>query len=346
MLINRRLCLVLMTALAIAVAASAQLSVPIRSKDRSIRLDVLVAPKSGSPVTGLQKQDFTLSDNKSPQPITSFKAITSGQEPIRVFLVIDAVNVGFGRVAYVRDEVQQFLKADGGHLDYPTTLAVLTDKGMQLQKDFSKDGNSLSDSLNHYTIGLRETDRSSGIEGANQRAQTSVTAVHNLINYAATVPGRKIILWVSPGWALLSGPRVQLTSKQQQQIFSNVVGFSTQMRESNTTLYNINPLGPEEDLVRADDYLRFLNGVRTPNEVDFADLSLQVLAIQSGGLALTGSSDVSAILKRCLDDLKSWYEITFEAPASERENEYHHVEISVDKPGVSARTRSGYYAQP
>ncbi|MGA9246074.1 MAG: VWA domain-containing protein, partial [Silvibacterium sp.] len=33
-----------------------------------IYLDVVVTPKSGPPVAGLQQQDFTLLDNKAPQP--------------------------------------------------------------------------------------------------------------------------------------------------------------------------------------------------------------------------------------------------------------------------------------
>ena len=59
----------------------------------------------------------------------------------------------------------------------------------------------------------------------------------------STRPGRKIFLWVSPGWPLLSGPRLDLGAKQEQQIFSDIVALSTQLRDTRTTLYNINPLG-------------------------------------------------------------------------------------------------------
>ncbi|HEY2548237.1 MAG TPA: hypothetical protein VGI46_19350, partial [Candidatus Acidoferrum sp.] len=40
-----------------------------------ITLDVVVTPKSGAPVSGLQQQDFTLLDNKAVETITSFKAV-------------------------------------------------------------------------------------------------------------------------------------------------------------------------------------------------------------------------------------------------------------------------------
>jgi hypothetical protein len=39
------------------------------------------------------------------------------------------------------------------------------------------------------------------------------------------------------------------------------------------------------------------------------------------------------------------YEITFDAPCAERANEYHQVEIKVDKPNLMVRARQGYFAQ-
>ncbi len=182
--------------------------------------------------------------------------------------------------------------------------------------------------------------------GANERFQISLTALHQLIAYAATTPGRTIILWVSPGWPLLSGPEIQLDAKQHQQIFGDVVGLSTELGKANVILYNINPLGPGENLIRTDYYQEFIKGVSKSAQTNLADLSLQVLATQSGGLVLEGNSDVAGMLKRCLAETESWYEITFDAPPAEQPNEYHLVEITVDKPGLIARTRNGYYAQP
>lgn len=347
MTFHLRICLFLVAFLPSMVTVTAQqIPSPATATSRNVRLDVVVAPKSGPTITGLQQQDFTLLDNKSARPITSFKAVSAGQEPVKVILLIDAVNTGFDRVAFDREEVQKFLRADGGHLTHPTTIAILTDKGTQMQKDFSSDGNALSASLDHNTIGLREITRSTGIWGADERVQISLTALHQLIAYAASTPGRTIILWVSPGWPLLSGPGIELDSKQQQQIFGDVVGLSTQLRQANVILYNINPIGPGENLLRAGYYQEFTKGVSKSAQTNLTDLSLQVLATQSGGLVLEGNSDVAGMLKRSLAETESWYEITFDAPPAERPNEYHHVEITVDKPGLIARTRNGYYDQP
>ena len=38
--------------------------------------------------------------------------------------------------------------------------------------------------------------------------------------------------------------------------------------------------------------------------------------------------------------------LTFEGLAGDGPNEYHALEIKLDKPGLKALTRTGYYAQP
>jgi VWFA-related protein len=331
--------------LCLGSASSQEIARP-PSNSRTLLLNVVVTPKSGETVRGLQKSDFVITDNTSPATISSFKEVTPAEEPVNISLVIDAVNTNFSRVAYATEQVQKFLRASGGHLSQPTTLAVLTDKGMEMEKTFTSDGNALSASLDQHTIGLRQITRSSGIWGADERVQISLTAVQQLTAYSGTIPGRKIVLWVSPGWPLLSGERIQLSSRQQQQIFGNVVSFSRQLQMANVTMYNINPLGPAENLFRADYYQSFINGVSKPSQTDLADLSLQVLAIQSGGVAFTSSNDVSGNLTKSLLDATSWYEITLDIPNSEKANEYHHLEVKVNKSGVTARTRDGYYAQP
>ncbi|HEY6374215.1 MAG TPA: hypothetical protein VIX90_01695 [Edaphobacter sp.] len=108
--------------LSILLTASAQeISKVDRANKSSIRLVVMVAPKAGSQVTNLEKQDFTLVDTKSSRPITSFKENNAGQELVKVILLIDAVNSGFDRVAYVREQVKRFLRMNGGHLAHSTT---------------------------------------------------------------------------------------------------------------------------------------------------------------------------------------------------------------------------------
>lgn len=312
---------------------------------QTIHLNVVVQTKSGSLVPDLSQQDFTVADNKKVRPIESFAVVTPAQSPVHVIIFMDAVNTRFNEVAYERGEVDKFLRAREGQLADPTAIAILEDKGAQMADSYSTNGYAVADSFDHYAIALREITRASSWE-APERLQISMTAFHQLLNYAATMPGRKIVLWISPGWPLLSGPRIDLDWKQQQEIFNDIVSISTQMRKADVTLYNINPLGAGEPLLRTDFYQEFLKGVSRPQQVQTGDVGLQVLAVQSGGLALESNSDVTGMLARCMADVHSWYAISFESSNSGEPNEYHHFEIRVGEKGLVARTRDGYYANP
>jgi len=328
------------------VVTFAQQDVPPLPPGSTINLDVVVTPKSGGlPFAGLEQKDFTLLDNKAQQHILSFRAANGGQEPVEVILLIDAVNTTYQTIAFERNQIDGFLRANGGKLAHPVKLAIFGDSGTQVQDSFSIDGKAIADSLDKQVVALRTLRRSTGFYGAVERFDLSMKALAQLAAVEATHPGRKLVLWISPGWPLLSGPGVQLDGKQQQQLFNAIVTASTQLRQARITLYNVNPLGTSESASSLFYYQEFLKGVAKPSQVQGGNLALQVLAAQSGGLVLNSSNDVTALLQQAFADTDNWYEISFEAAAAEHPDEYHQIQIQVDKPGLIARTRQGYYAQ-
>ena len=337
----------------LAVGGFTQQSAPPSSTDRHITLDVVVSDKSGKPVPGLEQQDFTLLDNKQPQKILSFQAIaaqgdaTKADPPVEVVLLVDEVNIGFSRVSYARDQIEKFLRSDGGKLPRPVSLAVLTDSGIATSNVTSQDGNVLAAELNENKAGLRSITRSQGVYGASDRVGLSLKAVQQLADYEAPKPGRKLVIWVSPGWPLLTGPRIQLTDKDQQRIFSNIVGLSDSLRRARVTLYSIDPLGTADaGGFRTFIYEGYIKGVKKPGQVQIGNLALQVLATQSGGRVFNSNNDVAAEIASAVADTNAFYVLTFEGLVGDGPNEYHSLEIKLDKPGLKALTRTGYYAQP
>lgn len=314
-------------------------------RSRTISLDVVVTTKPGEPVTGLEKKDFTLLDDKVAREITSFQAVDTSKQPVEAILLIDSVNTPYTEVAQERNQVERFLQANGGKLALPTALAVLGDKGIEMQGSYSRDGKGLSTALDKYTIGLREIGRASGIQGASERLDDSLKALRTLALYEAQRPGRKIILWVSPGWPLLSGPGIDLSNQQQQALFSEITWLSTALREAQTTLYAIDPLGVDEGLGNVFYYQQFLNGVKRPSDVSIGNLGLQVIATQTGGRVLN-STDVAALLQQCVADNVAYYRMSFEPPPTETRDIYHPLKVTVGRPGATAATSTGYYAEP
>ena len=333
---------IVLLSLAVWVAADPAQQTPPPNR---ITLDVVVTPKSGAPITGLQKQDFTVLDNGVAQPIATFAAVGVQPAPLEVVLLIDAVNTNFQNIAYERKQIDSFLQSDGGRLAHPTALAIFTDTGTQMQQDFSTDGNELSAGLDQETIGLREI-RPDSQWALQERLQISLDALGKLAIKEAARPGRKVILWVSPGWPLLSGPMVELDGKQMQQLYAQIAATSTLLRRGGITLYSIDSLGPGENVERTDYYQNFLKPVTKPGQVELGDLALQVLAVQSGGLVLGPGNDIARFLERCMADTAAYYELSFDPPPAERRDQYHALQIKVAQPGLTARTRNGYYTGP
>jgi VWFA-related protein len=318
--------------------------------DRAITLDVVVTDKSGKPVSDLQEQDFTLLDDKHPQKILSFHpdAVNSRTEDstLQAILLVDAVNTTFGGIAKLRTQLDMFLKQDEGRLSLPTSLAMMTDTS-QAQTQSTRDGNILAETLDSKQSGLREIGRAAGFYGGVDRVGISLNTLNMLASKLASQPGRKLLIWLSPGWPLLSGPNIELTTKEEQWIFNEVVKMSTALRQARITLYAVDPLGMDDaGSFRTFFYQSFLSGVSAPNKVQNGNLALQVLAVQSGGEVFNSSNDVAGGIANCLADARAFYTLTFDAPRAEHPNEYHSLQVKVDKPKLKVRTRTGYYAQP
>jgi VWFA-related protein len=323
------------------------------SKDRQLVLDVVVTDRSGKPVPGLQQQAFTVLDSKHPSKILSFFA-KSGPAPAaevdagtQIILVLDEVNTTFEKVSYGQDGVKKFLAQNHGELAHPVSLAFFTETGLQMQTQPSLDGNALAAALNQQEHGFRTIGKGTGFYGAEDQLRLSMDALESLIAQEERKPGRKMVIWISPGWPLLSGPQSDLTAAQSRHVFDSVVRLSTSLRQASMTLYSIDPLGVAgTGGTRTTFYENFTKGLTGPGHADLADLGLQVLATQTGGRAIFGNDTIVNSIDRCTADLNTFYVLSIDTPPAERASEYHSLEVKLDTKGLTARTRTGYYAQP
>lgn len=333
-------------ALGVVFAAAAFSAMAWAQQTAPITLDVVVTPKHGGPaVAGLTAQDFTVLDNGKPQKITSFNALGGSTAPVEVILVIDAVNTYYTAVAFERMQIDAFLHANGGRLQYPTMIAVFNDRGTEVQNGFTKDGNAVGKLLDTYTVALRSITRSAGFYGAGERLDLAMKTMEKFTAYSATLPGRKLLIWMSPGWPMLSGPAVEISKKQQDEIFHEVVGLSNGLRRAQVTVYSIDPLGmTDAGSTNTFYYLNFTKGIKRPRDTQLGDLGLQVLATQTGGQALNFNNNLAQQLTKVMADTDAYYHLTIE-PTPGEPDEYHKLEVKVSKPGVVARTRTGYYSE-
>jgi VWFA-related protein len=321
----------------------------------TVTLDVVVTDKSGGPVRGLTQQDFTLLDNKQPHSVTFFRAVdVAAGTPapyIEVVLVVDAINANVLTADREREGIRKYLSQNGGKLPQPVSLVLVSDDPNQLRSKPSTDGNALAAQMDQYVTGLRTLNRSQGNFGAFDRFRLSLDGLSSLVKYESARPGRKLVIWMSPGWPLLLNGTTDVTSQNQERLFQSIVALSTQLRENHITLYNVETRGvADTSPAQYYDYQQYLSGVKSANDAYPAALSLQALAVQSGGRVLNRSNNltdaIAAEIAQSAADASPFYVLSFAAGPSEKANEYHSLQVKVDKPGLTARTRTGYYAQP
>jgi VWFA-related protein len=313
----------------------------------NIAITAEVTDKAGHPVTGLEAADFKLLDNKQPQKILAFRAIDVAHPPavpLRVQIIIDAVNSDARLVAQERDGVSAFLKQNSGKLDYSASIWLL-DKGELTQiAGPSQDGIALLTTLNEAPHLLRVINRSSGVSGGLERVLQATTLLKEMVAPESRALGRKLVLFLSPGWPLNFEP------DQPESVFDDIVKISNGLRESCISLYALDPssLGETLDpfssgLGRSSAYEGSLKGVTKRGDAHYANLSLQVLSENSGGQVILEGNDIKAEINKVLSGAAGWYNLVFERAPGGRSTEYHAIVVAIDKPRVKVQTTAGYY---
>jgi VWFA-related protein len=277
--------------------------------------------------------------------------------PVEIILVIDTVNTSPQTIANERLQIQKYLHQNGSKLAYPTSIIVFSDSGLKNLGDPTVDGNALGTALDgNDVIGLHAMRRASGENGDFERLLSSVSKLYSLAGFEARKPGKKMVIWISPGWPLLANAGSEMYSKGKEQLFSTLVLVSTALRQARITLYSIDPEGAtgggfgrpqtKDEAFGRFSYESYLKGVPSAKEMMPPNLSLQVLVTRSGGRVLTTGNDIISQIDDCTSDTKAFYVLSFEGIPTERPNEYHALELKVDKPGLAVHTTAGYYAQP
>jgi VWFA-related protein len=314
----------------------------------SMKIDVVVKDASDKAVTGLQPWDFKISDNNQPRKILSFRAFSDNSvkpdPPVEVIMLIDTLNLPFQQIAFVRAEIDQFLRQNGGKLRQPVSIILLSDKGIKVQPRPSTDGNALAEIAKQIKGNISTINPAMGGEGFVERFQLSVKEMANIAENESRKPGRKLVIWVGPGWPLLDRPRDGYSERSQKGYFDGIVELSTRLREARITVDSVSPTnsGATTNLL----YRNFLKGVASFREAESGHLALKVLATATGGQILGPDNDVANQINRCIDDANDFYELTFDPPRAAHADEYHQLGVVVNKPGLNVQTITRYYNQP
>jgi len=181
-----------------------------------IKLDVVVTDKLGKPISGIARKDFKLLDNGQPDKILTFHAYdgtsTGPDPPVKIILLVDTLNLPERLASYERREVARFLHQNGGHLAQPVSLVELSNMGVLRVGQPSADGNALAEEFAHNK-NLEWIRRVSGsLRGESLNSvflepptSSALKALGDIAAMERQQPGRKLLVWVGPGWGVGSG---------------------------------------------------------------------------------------------------------------------------------------------
>ncbi len=232
----------------------------------------------------------------------------------------------------------------------------------------SRDASELFRQIESFKVGLHRILESQAGIGQAERVQFSLEALSFVAKAEASEPGPKIVVWISPGWPFLS----KSDAKSSEQLFDSIVYFSDLLRSGRIILYSVSPEGmtsqdhsaeteaflfaSRRSTIEANGhapkvpveltstyYMQFLAGVRNAADSNPNDLTLQVLAYQSGGLVLQQNNDLKNELMQCISDAQNISSLAYEPDAHGVGTKYHAVQVRRSADAQPLRTRTGFY---
>jgi VWFA-related protein len=342
-----------------------------------ITVNVQVTDDAGKPVTDLDAKDFTILDNHQTRKLAGFHAV-DGQamnDATEVVIVLDAVNSTTQALEAEKNGIFKFLAQSHGPLPYPTSF-VLWSNGHLKATGATTDRNAVGRAFVNVTKNLHsnacapvDASVAQAVEGGGAGAlgdsgiggravgvasclevhfKDSISALDGIAQQQLAVGGRTILVWVGPGWPLLSDAEFhQATEKARKGFFEEVVSVLRDLHAAQITLDAVGPRDAtrEAEIARVD-MPALTAGTATPESAGPSCLALPVLAQQTGGRVMASSNDVAADLAKFLDDAAWYYALSFSPPPAANGVELRSLEVKVNRPGLNIRTVTRYYVEP
>lgn len=280
-------------------------------------------------------------------------------------------------------EIEKFLRANGGVLVKPTIIYRFTKDGLFATPHATMDGNELTQEIEQpaqqrqiwppaaiansirLSVKVNGASHDAVVKATRDARETddSLVALGSIAIEERRKPGRKLMFWLGNGWPVENGNAAGLSN------FS--IELLTRMREARINLWSAleayDMSGVATPATRADNELaadisselatdvkkelaadvnkELVEGPK-PDSTDLRYLSLPVLAVRSGGGVLDPSPDLAARITERLRQAATYYLLTFDPPRTSVVDEYHHLNIELDKPGLAAHVPEDYYDEP
>ena len=365
------------------LAAHAQSGTPsadavttLKVKARIVVLDVTVTDKAGKLVDNLTQKDFSVLEDRVPQPIRSFEPPSAhtmpgsmpekpvdlvhsaadlpkiGRAPVTI-LVLDELNTRFEDMSYGRNQLIKYLQTQGPVLAQPTALLYAGNTRFVELHDYTQNRDAL---LNEIKRHLPEYPSKAmrGKQGpvAVERMAQTLSSLEQLAQASAGTPGRKNLIWVGVGFP--SSDIVGLDPKTAETIEAAMRRCTDMLLAARITMYSIDPTANTTTTlaVATPDDLE----AATPADLDTAStengspaasglVQFSNFAPATGGRAFLSRNDIHNEIGEGIAAGATYYTISY-APTNESEEagQFRNIRIVMKDPSLHATTRNGYFA--
>jgi VWFA-related protein len=347
----------------------------IRVASDLVYLDVTVVDRKGNPVvTGLSKNDFTITEDGKPQRIFSFDTPVAGAETsagaspaarpetVQVsntkaaqkgpatILVLDLMNTPSADSAYARDSIRRYLAKQPERLASPTELMVLNNTALNIVQPYTYNRDDLLYALHRvppetpYKLGTMQYGNQ---EWFDQNLAQSIEALQQIALQNRGQAGRKNILWVGYG-----GPSIPIDPGDplwDKEIRFYVRGTTNMLVDARISLFLIRPeaLG---SLTRNPDHatLSKLQGSlrqMATNQDPFAGtVNFGLFINGTGGRFFSKRNDIDRAIAEAQELGSKYYTLTYQPQAGENNGEFREIKVVLRDPNLRAMTKAGYFA--
>lgn len=169
------------------------------------------------------------------------------------------------------------------------------------------------------------------------RVMDTTAALEALAGHLAGIRGRKNVIWVSGGFPLIIYERDGLRNMSPE-----VQAATRALTDSDIAIYPVDARGVLDPFVsRAADKVQV---VRTLEESRRLLDASMMIADQTGGQVFHSTNDLGTAFARAVADSDLTYMLGYVPSAERWDGRFRRIRVSVNRPGVTVRHRSGYFA--
>lgn len=190
----------------------------------------------------------------------------------------------------------------------------------------------------------------------NSRSDNTLKALHALSNHLAAIPGRKSVVWITPGTPTVM---VGASDPWLKNYESAIRATAHRMATQGITVYPVEATGIRPPDLKLGTVVRgasrgtplsraeakagtqSLTAMSTTSDQRRLPSAMDVLADVTGGRTLRNTNDLTSGMRAASDDLRGTYSIGFYVP-QEPDSQWHPFKVHIGRSGVKLTHRQGY----